>query len=259
VKYRTVWLSSLLLAVASLTEAQSPAVSRVLRQGDQATLTVFDPRPVDAAAALLAKEFGIQINVEDPVYRSRADVQDIGPSRMASAGGRLLIPKAVLLETRFDLRPDGSVLDVQRLLHDLVETANAQSPWAYRIDGDDDVFTLVATGTRDDGERVIDVTPILDRHVDIPLGTRRVFEHVNLLIHALEVQTGIRISWLPGAVVGGIPWGTTVVSFEARDEPARRALLRLIRHEPGRFQWLMRCQPGQSWCFINLLPVTQKG
>jgi hypothetical protein len=78
--------------------------------------------------------------------------------------------------------------------------------------------------------------------------------------------------------VGGIPWGRTVVSFEARDEPARSTFLRLVQLEPGpkhlvrnekgdlelvqmaqgRYHWLMRCFYDEASCFINVAPIFDK-
>jgi hypothetical protein len=156
-------------------------------------------------------------------------------------------------------------------LQDLVDAANTQMPFRYRVDSDGDAFTLVATQTRDEQGRSMTLTPLLDRHVTIPLGTRTIAEHVMLLTRQLEEQTGIRVDC--GRGVGR--WGRTIIPFEARDEPARRVLLRLIRSEPGarrlirsnagayqmvqsapgRFHWLMRCQPAESWCAINIAPI----
>ena len=62
-------------------------------------------------------------------------VQPIG-QRFPTPGKRVTIPRAALLEMRFDLRPDDSLLDVRQLVQDLVNTANAQLPFAYRIDRD---------------------------------------------------------------------------------------------------------------------------
>jgi hypothetical protein len=66
-------------------------------------------------------------------------------------------------------------------------------------------------------------------------------------------------------------------AFRADDEPARTAFLRLVRSrparnhlvrsegayhlvasEPGGYHWLMKCQPGESWCFINLNPIPDR-
>jgi hypothetical protein len=151
-------------------------------------------------------------------------------------------------------------------------------PFLYRIDDNGGVLTLIPTRTRDEQGRSVALTPILDRHVTIPSGTRQIFEHINLLMQALQQQTGVRISCCRA---GGNPWGSAVVSFEARDEPARSALLRLLRSEPGRdrfvpvehtgasrlvkadpgrehWYWLMRCQPGEAWCFINVAAIPEK-
>jgi hypothetical protein len=276
-KYRTAFLPVVVIAFSVVVAARGQEFARVLRNGEQATLSVFGPRPVDLAAKKLVDEFGVAINVEDPVYIFRDDVQDTGVAR---SDKRVLIPKASLLEMRFDLRADGSLLDVRQVVRDLVDTANVQLPFQYRIDNDGGVFTLVASRTRDEQGRSVELTPILDRHVTVPSGIRKIFEHVNLLMETLQQQTGVRISCCQAAV-SGIPWGSTVVSFEARDEPARNALLRLLRSEPGRdrlvraeqggsfhlvksepgrehWHWMMRCQPGEQWCFINVAAIPER-
>ena len=243
----------------------------MLSNGEQATLSVFGPRPVDLAAKKLVDEFRVVINIEDPLYFYGDDVQF---SHVAASGKRVTVPRAALLEIRFDLRPDGSVLDVQQLVQDLVNTANAQLPFRYRMDRDGDTFTLVATRTRDEQGRSVDLTPILDRRISIPLGTRRFFEHVNLLTRALEEQTGVHVGCCSGTADNqpGLPF-----EFRADGEPARSAFLRLVRSrpvrnhlvrgegayhlvpsEPGGYHWLMRCEPGQSWCSINLRPIPDR-
>jgi hypothetical protein len=258
--------------VAVATDSHGQESARVLRNGTEATLSVFGPRPVDLAARKLVDEFRVTINVEDPLYFYSDDVQ---LSHVAPSGKRVMVPRASLLEMRFDLRPDGSVRDVQRLVQDLVNAANTQLPFVYRLDRDGDTFTLVATRTRDEQGRSIDLTPILDRHISIPLGTRRFFEHVNLLTRALEEQTGFHIGCCSGVADNqpGLP-----IAFGADDEPARSAFLRLVRSrparnhpvrsesgayhlvpsEPGGYHWLMKCQPGESWCFINLAPIPDR-
>jgi hypothetical protein len=265
------------VALAVVVGAQGQEFARIVRNGDQATLNAFGPRPVDLAATKLVDEFGIALNVEDPTYLYRDDVEEIGTDR---SGKPLLIPKSSLLEMRLDLREDGSLLDEQQVVIDLRETTSRQLPFEYRIDVDSHVFSLIAFRTRDEQGRSVQLTPILDRRVTIPLGTRKIFEHVNLLTESLQRQTGVRVSCCQ-ATVSGIPWGSTVISFEARDEPARSALLRLLRSEPGRdhfvpvehtgasrlvkadpgrehWRWTMRCQPGEQWCFISVTAIPEK-
>ena len=274
--FRTAVLPAVGVALSVVLAAQGLEFARVLRDGEQATLSVFGPRPVDLAAQKLVDEFGVGINVEDPIYVYRDDVQ---LSHVTASGKRVMVPRAALFEVRVDLRADGSLLDVRQVVRDLVDTANAQMPYLYRIDNDGGMFTLIPSRTRDERGRSIALTPILDRHVTIPPGTRKISEHANLLTQALQQQTGVRISCCQSHV-GGILWGSTVVSFEAQDEPARSALLRLLRSEPGRdylvptaqagvshlvksdprrehWHWMMRCQPGASWCFIEVAAIPE--
>ena len=117
-------------SVAPATQGQEFA--RVLRNGDQATLSVYGPRPVDLAAKKLVDEFGVAVNVEDPVSMYREDVQEIGVTR---SGEPLLIPKAWPLETRLALRSSGSLRNVGQAVRDLAEAASLASPFQYRIAG----------------------------------------------------------------------------------------------------------------------------
>ena len=265
-----------LIAIPVVVGAQAQEFARVLRDGDRATLSVFGTRPVDIAARQLVKEFGIALNVEDPVYLYRDDVEDRGVTR---SGKRLLVPTPALLEMPLAVRADGSLPDVLQAVSDLRDTANRLFPFEFRIDSDGDVFTLIPTRTRDEQGRSVLVTPLLDRRVTIPLGTRRVFEHVTLLTDSVQRQTGVRVSCCQGAVTG-IPWGSTVVTFEAKNEPARNVLIRLLRSEPRRdrflrndegtvlalvksvseqdWHWTMRCQLGEAWCFIDVAAVPDK-
>src|SRR5438477_83425 len=107
-----------LLWCGALAFAQNPEAGRVERNGDQATLIVECPRPVDSAAITLAQEFGIRVNVEDPPYV-------------------------------YSVRSDGIPTDIHGVVRKLAETANAQFPFGYRFDVDGNWFTLVPTHTRD--------------------------------------------------------------------------------------------------------------
>ena len=269
---------ALLCAIAApvIIGAQAQEFARVLRDGDRAALSVFGTRPVDIAARQLVKEFGIALNVEDPVYLHGDDVEDRGITR---SGKRLLVPTPALLEMPLHLRADGSLADVRQAVSDLRDTANRLFPFEFRIDSEGDVFTLIPTRSRDEHGRSVSVTPLLDRRVTIPVGTRTIVEHVQILTDSIQRQTEVRVSCCQGAVTG-IPWGSTVVTFGAHDELARNVLLRLLRSEPGRdpfvrsdegtvlpltrapdrehWRWTMRCQPGQAWCAINVAAIPDK-
>ena len=247
-----------LLWASAIALPQSPEAGRVERYETQATLIVDSGRPLDSAAITIAEQFGFPVNSEDPPYVYKEDVKDATADewRRLHHSARALVPRGGRLEVQFALRPDGAPEDLRGLLQGLVDKANEQFPFAYRLDVDGDSFTFVPTHTRDLLGHVVEITPLLDRHVSIPLGTRTVAETINLMTAQLSAQTGLRVSCCQGVVVG-FPWGVKKVDFEAHDEPARRVLGRLIASElqgrPNMYYWLQRCDPLPSqWCFINL-------
>ena len=223
--------------------AQSPEAGRA---GAQAMLTVDGPRPVDSAAITLAEEFGINVSVEDPAYLFRDDVKD---ARTANPSRRVLVPRGGQLAVNFPVRADGFPEDVPGLIEILVRQANAKFPFAYRIDSIGNSYAIVPTRMRDAVGNVIETTPLLDRRVNIPLGTRTIAETASVMTAALSAQTGLRVSCCQ-AVIAGVPWGRSQIAFMAPDESARSVLTRLTEAElqgrPNHYYWLERCDPLPS-------------
>jgi hypothetical protein len=252
-----------ILCCGGIALAQNPERGRVERNGNEATLIVEGPRPVDSAASTLAREFGIRVNVEDPAYIFRDDVKDVTATvaRSGQIPRRVLIPMGAKLEVHFILGSNGMPVDVPVVLRSLVDAANAQFPFQYRLDADGRWFTIIPTHTRDQLGQSVSTVPLLDRRVTIPPGTRPIMQSANLMAAALSAQTGLRVSCCQ-AGVGGIPWGLREIFFEATDEPARRVLKRLFtaaaKNQPDRDYWLQRCDPlPSSWCFINLAHISR--
>lgn len=164
------------------------------------------------------------------------------------------------LEVHFILDSNGMPVDIPGVLRSLVDAANAQFPFQYRLDADGNWFTITPTHTRDQLGHSVSTVPLLDRHVTIPPGTRPIMQSASLMADALSAQTGLRVSCCQ-AFVAGIPWGLTEIFFEANDEPARSVLKRLFTaaaiNQPDRDYWLQRCDPLPSaWCFINLAHIS---
>lgn len=252
------WVVIAVFAFVPATRAQDAEAGRIERSGDQAILVVDSPRPMDSAAITLAREFGIAVSVEDPPYIYLEDVQDVtAAARRNNPPRRLLVPKGGRLEISFSLGENGAPRDLKVLLQDLAGKANALLPFAYTVLRDGDRFVVVPTRTRDGNGQLITIERLLDLRVTIPAGTRSIAASAQLMAKALEARTGSRVSCCQAAVAG-LPWGMAEVAFEAKNEPARRVLARLIEADsPGqsdRIFWLQRCDPLPSgWCSINLM------
>jgi hypothetical protein len=68
----------------------------------------------------------------------------------------------------------GSPDAIRALLESLIDTANAAFPFGYRLDTDADSLKAVPAHMRDDFGRVVEITPLLDRRVLHPFGTRTI-------------------------------------------------------------------------------------
>ena len=246
IRQRLALVASLVIAMQGLSSAEDAEFARVVRNGGTATLRVFGARPVDLAARKLVEEFALAVNVEDAFYMNLQDLEEVKPPRAAASGSRLLAPKPSSLELRLDLNADGSLRDARKVVQDLVDAANTKLPFQYRVDTDGGVFTLVATRTRDDRGRSVELNPMLDRQVSVPLGTRSILEHVRLLTQALGEQTGFHVDCCDTAAAAS-GWGSNIISFEAREEMARTVLLRLIRNAPAAPQQASRESGRYSW------------
>jgi hypothetical protein len=248
-----------LLATASLW-AQDPELGRIEIGPYDGTLTVDSGRPLDSAAKTLARRYGILVNSEDPEYLYSDDMKDVTAevARRIRPGVRVFVPKGGRLEVRFPVQPSGWPRDVRGMLQALVDAANAQFPFAYRLEVAGDAYTFVPATTRDARGRVGIVPALLDRKITISRGLRSIIEHAKLMADSLSVETGFNVNCCQG-VIAGYPWGMEVVDFEARDEPARSVLTRLMRRVPGRYYYLERCDPitpgRETWCFIDVKAV----
>lgn len=248
----------LMLAIAASASGQTTECAKVTRSGGEVTMIADSIRVVDSIANTLAQRFGVLVNAEEPQYQFSEDlqnIQDADPDWSAQhTNVHYLVPKRRHMEIHFSVLRDGSPADVGGLMRQILEKANQQTPFRYRLDVDGEFFSFVPTATRDANGFVVATIPLLDRRVTIPLGNRRISESANLMADSLSAQTGLRVGCCQG-VVAGIPWGRSSVPFEAHDETARSVLERLLTLEssPPRDYWLLRCESGR--CFINVQGV----
>jgi hypothetical protein len=246
------------LAIAASASGQTTECAKVTRSGDEVTMIADSIRVVDSIANTLAQRFGVLVNAEEPQYQFSGDLQDITEAdpdwSTQHPNVHYLVPKRRHMEIHFSLLRDGTPSDVGGLMRQVLEKANQQTPFRYRLDVDGAFFSFVPTETRDANGFEVASMPLLDRRVTIPLGNRRISESTKLMADSLSAQSGLRVSCCQG-MVAGIPWGMAVVPFEAHNETARNVLERLLRLEssPPRDYWLLRCDSG--WCVINVQGV----
>ena len=247
--------------------AQSPYCAS-LRNTDKDVILAADSwDPVLAISDTLADRYGISVSVESPQWAFPNDTEDVAiADPQFSAQHRnihYLVMKRHVVQVRFPAVADAHPKDLVGLLVQLRDAANKEMPYAYRLDAHDREYVLVPTKTRNSAGELEDVQPLLDRHVNIPAGSRSLAEHASLMADQLSGQTGLHVNCCQ-SFVGGIPWGRAAVLFQADDEPAREVLRRLIRLEeqqnshapnwhPAYDHWRVGCDgTGAPWCFIEV-------
>lgn len=249
---------TVLLLIGGTVASQSRECAVISVAGGRSTIVVDTAEPLEVLATNLAQHYGIRISAEQPEYKFSGDLEDVSqgdPEWSAQhPGARYDVPRRRRLEIEFTALSDGLPANVPELLQHIVDIANAQLPFAYRLDVDGEFSAFVPTRTRNSQGSAIETTPLLDRRITVPKGTRTLAESGRMLADALSSQITQHVSCCQ-AYVGGIPWGMGTAPFEASEEPARKVLERLIRlseAEPvsSRHYWLVRCD--SSWCSINV-------
>ena len=257
-----------LLVTSLIGGAQDPNdCASVKENGDEVTLRAESWDPVLTIGRTLAARYGINVSVEAPKWAFPGDTEDVAVADPAFSEQHdnihYDVKKRHAIEVRFSSSGNKHPDDVARLLRQVADAANRVMPYAYRLDASSGDYALVPTRTRNPNGDLEDVLPLLDRNVTIPLGTRSIAEHANLMADELSKRTGLHIGCCQ-ALVAGVPWGMAKVRFEADNKPAREVLKWLILTEqqansqasswhPDYDHWVVRCDgTGAPWCFIEV-------
>jgi hypothetical protein len=263
-----VFLLAGLLVTSLIGGAQNPNdCASVKENGDEVTLRAESWDPVLTIGRTLADRYGINVSVEAPKWAFPGDTEDVAVADPAFSEQHdnihYDIMKRHAIEVRFSTSGNRHPDDVARLLRQVADAANREMPYGYRLDVSGGDYALVPTRTRNSNGDLEDVLPLLDRNVTIPLGTRSIAEHANLMADELSKQTGLHIGCCQ-ALVAGVPWGMAEVRFEADNKPAREVLKWLILTEqqanseassrhPDYDHWVVSCDgTGAPWCFIEV-------
>jgi hypothetical protein len=245
------------LFLATLNAGAQDSEAGITKLNDsQRLLRIESGRPLDSAAFLLAEDYHLHVNAEDPPFACPDDVIDPKPSQhFALAADHAYLPKGGAFEVRYSVDAQRKPVDVGELLRQIVLTYNHRFSFQYRLQIDDDVFSFVPVHGRNRGCQSIPLTALLDQKISIAKADRATGENLRLFEQTLGRSSGEPVflntqAWMNHA----IPMHFTL---EARNESARAVLLRIIHMTHYRFYWLVRNQPLHAGWVINLQPLTQ--
>lgn len=261
------FLSGLLVASIIGGVQSSNECASVTENEDEVTLRAESWDPVFNIGRTLGDRYGISVSVEAPKWAFPRDTEDVAVADPTFSEQHNNIHYAVMkrhsIEVRFSASENGQPDDVARLLRQVVDAANKEMPYGYRLDVSGGDYALVPTTTMKSNGDLENVLPLLDRKVTIPLATRSIAEHANMMADELSKQTGLHVGCCQ-SFVAGVPWGMAQIRFEAENRPAREILKSLIFAErqantqstPSHSDyehWVLRCDgTGAPWCFIEV-------
>ena len=181
--------------------AQNPnECASVTENGDVVTIRAKSWDPVFNVGRTLADRYGISVSVEAPKWAFPGDTEDVAVADPAFSEQHdnihYDVKKRHAIEVRFSSSGNKHPDDVARLLRQVADAANRVMPYAYRLDASSGDYALVPTRTRNPNGDLEDVLPLLDRNVTIPLGTRSIAEHANLMADELSKRPGLHIGLL---------------------------------------------------------------
>jgi hypothetical protein len=198
-------------------------------------------------ALALAREFGWSISVEDPLWVFEGDLKDVSLENPRVRAG-LMVPRGGRLEVEFKVTDPAR--DAASAMMALLEAANQQLNFQYRLDKDGERFRLVPVRGRNAEGELVDLVPLLDRLVTIPYGNQTIAEAASRMAEDLAKQTGLRVSCCQ-SIVAGIPWGMERVTYGADKLRARDVLRHLTEQaRGGPVRWMSRCD--RQFCFIDV-------
>lgn len=206
-------------------------------QAQSVTITVNDPRPVNAAVEQVEKLSGIPISYEDVRYGNPGDTVDVTNSVRNPAQGpappgfQVLIPRGGQLSVGIAVDP------ATQRLPDALTTANALNsvlaaaaaspvvPGKFNFDTYNGVFFVAPSQSRSAGGSFAPTTAVLSAPVNLPGQQQTALATLEAILQQVSQKTGLKIG------LGTMPFGAfarSKVSIAASADPASHVLARLF-------------------------------
>lgn len=232
----------------------------------ESQLSISDPRPVAKAMEVLSDRHALVITYEDPPYAFEDDVKDVTAAvarGTVQPGHRTLVPRGGAMELTYSLSSTAGKLEqADALIRKVLDThlaAGGRTQFEVMHQGDE--FHVVPVMVKDSAGAWIQIRPILDTRITVPLQSRSGAEMVDSICNALAAATQIRVA------VGISPMsalGSGHVTEGGTNEPARDILSRSLQQlskeagerlgagEERPYVWQLLFDPGAKTYFLNL-------
>jgi hypothetical protein len=257
---------------ASITRVALPIVLASWCAASAQTITINDPRPVDAATLILESTFGWPITYEDTPRVFQGDLEDVTAQvrrdgKSASEPGVMptLIPHGGSFFFSLEDRPQlasGTRAPEAATRAAILEMLKGYSGSVggvemFALTDSNGVFHIVPTQRKSASGKLEKVVPVLDTVVNIPAGQRTAVELVRVICESVSSQTGVHVAEAVPANLFRLR-KTQIASLP--NESARSILSRLFAElaMPRPVSWHLLYQPGWGYALNGRLVNTSK-
>jgi hypothetical protein len=245
---RHLWvLRSLALASAVFSQA-------VWAQSDLVPLFVDDPRPLEAAALSLMERYPVTITYEDPRYEYSSDIRDVTAAVRKTPGDPVFVPVGGVLQASYTVARDtGAPTNVADAVRAIVAAKNASDIGGrFEVYETADAVHIVPAAIRDRQGQWVAQRSILDTRITFATKALDGIQLIEAILQEVSKASGAEILGLSAQ-----PYLNDLVSYigaaEAKDEPARDVLLRVIRSISPRYSWLLNNDPSRHYYIFALV------
>ena len=216
-------------------------------------IKVYDPRPVAAAVTEVEKRFGRVITYEDTRYVHPSDIVDVTEkySRSADRSKRLLVMRSSAIELTHEPRALSVDAQIEELLAEiLTHHTKAGNAGEFRIQPGAGVHHVLPVAYKGLTGAMEGLTPLLDTPITFAKTEEAAYEMVLRIVAAVAAGTGMKLG--PGMMPTNLFFQRRIIA-EARNEPARDVLWRVLQSIRPDLSWKLLCSVGESGsCALNI-------
>jgi hypothetical protein len=219
-------------------------------------ISVRDGRPVAAAAMAIEKHFGRAITYEDTLYLHPSEIVDVTDkfSRSPDKSKRLFGMRPGVIEVSLVPRAATPGAQIEEVLAAvLAEHMRAGNAGEFRVENGLEVHHVVATAFKDASGATSRLAQPLDTRLTFARREQSAYEAIQSTLAAVTAASGVRVE--PGTGTWGNLFFQRRVTTEARNEPARKVLWRLLQAIRSDLSWQLLCGAKDPNCAFNIYAI----
>jgi len=246
------------VTLIALTAATASLSTNSRGQTETAAVFVDDPRPLSAAVLSLIQRYPITITYEDPRYEFAGDIRDVTNQVRKNPGRRVLGPSGGVLEASYQVSRDtGNPVSVADTIQRIVEAKNLNPVGGrFNLYPSRDVFHIVPTEIRDSNGVWIEQQSIFSAPITFASEQSNGYELIEAILKQVSAASGQEIRG-PVATRLMNPLVRYTGAVEARDEPAREVLMRVLHSISPRFTYWVSYDPTERNYWFTVVQTAE--